>query len=118
MNWLVLKNRRHEGPFAEDALREFVRAGRFKAEDYAITVAQSEKGDFDYVSLRKILGLPEDAVPASPPVAPPRKPVVIPAAPPKPPGQSDRDRTKDLAEWARRVLPADFNIVLPPRRRK
>jgi outer membrane biosynthesis protein TonB len=50
--------------------------------------------------------------------APPRKPVVIPAAPPKPPGQSDRDRTKDLAEWARRVLPADFNIVLPPRRRK
>lgn len=76
MDWLVLKNRRHEGPFSEDALREAYRAGRFQAEDYALTVAQSERGDFEYTSVRKVLGLPEDSVAApTPSVPPPRKPV-------------------------------------------
>ena len=59
MAWLVLKNRRHLGPFSEEALKEAVLRGRVHPEDYAVSVAQADAGDYTYTAVKRVTQVPE-----------------------------------------------------------
>lgn len=69
MGWWVLKHRRHEGPFTEEALHQELRKGRFRAEDYALSGDDLDGGRLEYVPLARVLQLkaPEAAPAEAPP---------------------------------------------------
>ncbi|MBS1982805.1 MAG: hypothetical protein JST16_01425 [Bdellovibrionales bacterium] len=102
MEWLVLRNRRHEGPFTESALKASVAEGRLSPDDYVITVAASESGDINYIPLKKAIKLPDVPVNVAPAATTPgpvsqmkssatqevrRDSLAIPPRPPAPRGQ-------------------------------
>lgn len=72
MGWWVLKHRRHEGPFTEEALHQELRKGRFRAEDYALSGDDLDAGRLEYVPLMRVLQIkaPETSSEAPPPLVP------------------------------------------------
>jgi hypothetical protein len=65
MEWLVLKNRRHEGPYKEADLRRLLAEGKILVDDYVVSWRQAEAGELNYIPLRRVLGLQTSEVPVA-----------------------------------------------------
>lgn len=57
MDWFVLRNRRHIGPYTELQLRKLLTDRKVSSQDYVLSKADSEKGIVNYVSLAQLLKL-------------------------------------------------------------
>lgn len=59
MNWYVLRQRRHEGPFSLGELNEQFNSGRLARADYLLSDQDFEKGNLAYKKASEILTLPK-----------------------------------------------------------
>ncbi len=57
MRWYILRNRRHEGPFSENELRDQIVRGQFLISDYLLSEEDLEKGRVNYRVAGELLNL-------------------------------------------------------------
>ncbi len=63
MSWFLLKNRRHQGPYSLEQLKEAYTGGRATARDYCILEEHLKGNRFEYVALREIIPIAEVPAP-------------------------------------------------------
>ena len=67
MSWYLLKNRRHQGPYTLEQLKQAYSDGRASSRDYCITEADLSDGRVKYLSLRELIPTrAEDTTPRLP----------------------------------------------------